>query len=97
MVMMPSTAVRPIFFHACAAVPAAAWSPLRRPGSIFERRRKQAEGRYRVGVAPLSEPLNAAVLWAEAARQDALSRHAPLRAVALLKRGTGVPLRGALP
>jgi hypothetical protein len=50
-----------------------------------------------VGVAPLSERLNAAVLWAEAARQDVLSRHAPLRAVAELERATGVPLRGQLP
>jgi outer membrane protein TolC len=64
---------------------------------LAERQREQAEERYRVGVAPLSERLNAAILWAEAARQDAISRHAPLRAVALLERGTGVPLRGALP
>jgi outer membrane protein TolC len=64
---------------------------------LAERQREQAEERYRVGVAPLSERLNAAVLWAEAARQDVLARHAPLRAVAELERATGVPLRGALP
>ena len=65
--------------------------------ALAERQREQAEERYRVGVAPLSERLNAAVLWAEAARQDAISRLAPLRAVAALERDTGVPLRGALP
>ena len=65
--------------------------------ALAERQREQAEERYRVGVATLSERLNAAVLWAEAARQDAVARHAPLRAVAGLERSTGVALRGALP
>jgi outer membrane protein TolC len=64
---------------------------------LAERQREQAEERYRVGVAPLSERLNAAILWAEAARQDVLARHAPLRAVAGLERATGVAVRGALP
>ena len=64
---------------------------------LAERQREQAEERYRVGVATLSERLNAAVLWAEAARQDVVARHAPLRAVAGLERSTGVALRGALP
>jgi outer membrane protein TolC len=65
--------------------------------ALAERQREQAEERYRVGVATLSERLNAAVLWAQAARQDAVARHAPLRAVAGLERSTGVPLRGELP
>ncbi|HST60651.1 MAG TPA: TolC family protein, partial [Longimicrobium sp.] len=65
--------------------------------ALAERQREQAEERYRVGVAALSERLNAAVLWAEAARQDVVARHAPLRAVAELERSTGVMLRGELP
>jgi outer membrane protein TolC len=65
--------------------------------ALAERQREQAEERYRVGVAALSERLNAAILWAEAARQDAVARHAPLRAVAGLERATGVSLRGEAP
>ncbi len=64
---------------------------------LAERQREQAEERYRVGVAAMSERLNAAVLWAQAALQDAAARHAPLRAVARLELDTGVPLRGELP
>jgi hypothetical protein len=88
MSMMRPTSIRPVFFHARAALPAAAWSPPRRPGSILTER---------VGAAPLSKRWNAAFLPAEAARQDPISGHAPLRAVALLERGTGVPLRGTPP
>jgi outer membrane protein TolC len=65
--------------------------------ALAERQREQAEERYRVGVAALSERLNAAILWAEAARQDAVARHASLRAVAQLERATGVALRGEAP
>jgi outer membrane protein TolC len=65
--------------------------------ALAERQREQAEERYRVGVAALSERLNAAILWAEAARQDAVARHASLRAVAELERATGVALRAESP
>jgi outer membrane protein TolC len=61
--------------------------------TLAERQREQADERYRLGVAPLSERLGAMALWAEAARQDVLARFAPLRAVAELERATGVALR----
>lgn len=61
--------------------------------ALAERQREQAEERYRLGLAPLSERLNAMALWSEAARQDVLARYAPLRAVAELERATGVALR----
>jgi outer membrane protein, heavy metal efflux system len=65
--------------------------------ALAERQREQAEERYRLGLAPLTERLHANALWAEAARQEVLARHAPLRAVAELEHATGVPVRaGAL-
>lgn len=61
--------------------------------ALAERQREQAEERYRLGLAPLTERLYANARWAEAARQEVLARYAPLRAVAELERATGVSLR----
>lgn len=60
---------------------------------LAERQREQGEERYRLGLAPLTERLDANARWAEAARQAVLARYAPLRAVAELERATGVSLR----
>lgn len=60
--------------------------------ALAERQREQAEERYRLGLATLTERLNAHALWVEAARQDTQARYAPLRAVAEIELATGVAL-----
>jgi outer membrane protein len=58
--------------------------------SLAERQREQAEERYRLGVAPLVERLNADAMAAEAARQAIVARYTSLRALAELERASGV-------
>lgn len=65
--------------------------------ALAERQREHAEERYRLGLAPVTERLNAAALWAAAAHQEALARHAGLRAAAELERATGVAVRAPIP
>ncbi len=60
--------------------------------SLAERQLAQAEERYRLGLAPLAELLDAERLYADAARQEAAARHAPVRAIAQIERATGVAL-----
>jgi outer membrane protein len=61
--------------------------------SLAERQREQADERYRLGVAPLMERLNAEALATEAERQAIVARYAALRAVAELEQAAGVSLR----
>jgi outer membrane protein len=56
---------------------------------LAERQRQQADERYRLGVAPLVERLNADALAAEAARQAIVARYAALRALAELEQAAG--------
>ncbi|HEX8321114.1 MAG TPA: TolC family protein [Longimicrobium sp.] len=65
--------------------------------ALAERQREQAEERYRVGLGTLTDRLNANALWAEAARQAALARHARLRAAAELERATGAAVMRPMP
>jgi len=60
---------------------------------LAERQREQAEERYRLGVAPMTERLAADALWAEAMRQNIVARYAPLRALAEMEIASGTPLR----
>lgn len=60
---------------------------------LAERQREQADERYRLGVAPLVERLNAEALAAEAARQAIVARYAALRALAELEQASGMSLR----
>jgi len=60
---------------------------------LAERQREHAEERYRLGVAPLVERLNAEALATEAERQAIVARYAALRAVAELEQAAGVSLR----
>jgi outer membrane protein TolC len=60
---------------------------------LAERQREQAEERYRLGVAPLLERLNAEALAAEAERQAIVARYAALRALAELEQASGVSFR----
>jgi outer membrane protein len=64
---------------------------------LAERQREQAEERYRLGLATLTERLNAHALWAEAARQETQARYAPLRAVAEIARASGVSVLDVRP
>jgi outer membrane protein len=57
---------------------------------LAEQQRAQAEERYRLGVAPLVERLNAEALAAEASRQAIVARYASLRALAELEEASGV-------
>jgi outer membrane protein TolC len=59
---------------------------------LAARQREQAAERYRVGVAPLVERLQAEGLAREAERQAIAARYAPLRALAELQRVSGAPL-----
>lgn len=59
---------------------------------LAARQREQAAERYRVGVAPIVERLQAEGLAREAERQAVLARFAPLRALAQLQRVSGAPL-----
>lgn len=65
--------------------------------ALAERQRQQADERYRLGLAPVTERLNAAALWAGAAHQAVLARYAALRAAAELERSTGVAVRRPFP
>lgn len=56
------------------------------------RQREHAAERYRVGVAPIVERLQAEGLAREAERQAVAARFAPLRALAQLQRVSGAPL-----
>lgn len=56
------------------------------------RQREHAAERYRVGVAPIVERMQAEGLAREAERQAVLARFAPLRALAQLQRVSGAPL-----
>lgn len=56
------------------------------------RQREHAAERYRVGVAPIVERMQAEGLAREAERQAVLARFAPLRALAQLQRASGAPL-----
>jgi outer membrane protein, multidrug efflux system len=59
---------------------------------LAARQREQAAERYRVGVAPLVERLQAEGLAREAERQAIAARYAPLRALAELQRLSGSDL-----
>jgi outer membrane protein TolC len=61
--------------------------------ALAERQREHAEERYRLGLGTLVERLDAETRWAEAARQEIVARHAPLRAIAAIEQATGVSLR----
>lgn len=63
---------------------------------LAARQRQQAEERYRLGVAPLMERLNAEALAAEAERQSIIARYAALRALAELEHVSGVGFRSIL-
>lgn len=56
------------------------------------RQREAAAERYRVGVAPIVERMQAEGLAREAERQAITARFAPLRALAQLQRVSGAPL-----
>ncbi len=56
------------------------------------RQREQAAERYRVGVAPILERMQAEGLAREAERQAIVARFAPLRALAQLQRVSGAPV-----
>jgi outer membrane protein len=60
---------------------------------LAQRQREQADERYRLGVAPLVERLNAEALAAEAERQAIVARYASLRALAELEQASGVSFR----
>jgi outer membrane protein TolC len=59
---------------------------------LAARQREQAAERYRVGVAPIVERMQAEGLAREAERQAVAARFAPLRALAQLQRVSGAPL-----
>jgi outer membrane protein TolC len=59
---------------------------------LAARQREQAAERYRVGVAPIVERMQAEGLAREAERQAVTARFAPLRALAQLQRVSGAPL-----
>lgn len=59
---------------------------------LAERQLEQAGERYRLGVAPLVERLQAEALAKEAERQAITARYAALRAIAELERAAGVRL-----
>ncbi|HEX8391561.1 MAG TPA: TolC family protein [Longimicrobium sp.] len=59
---------------------------------LAARQREQAAERYRLGVAPIVERLQAEGLAREAERQAVAARFAPLRALAELQRASGAPL-----
>lgn len=63
---------------------------------LAERQREQAEERYRLGVAPLVERLNAEALAAEAERQAITARYSALRALAELEQASGLDFRSDL-
>lgn len=60
---------------------------------LAQRQREQADERYRLGVAPLVERLNAEALATEAERQAIVARYASLRALAELELASGVSFR----
>ena len=60
--------------------------------ALAARQREQAAERYRVGVAPIVERMQAEGLAREAERQAVAARFAPLRALAQLQRVSGAPL-----
>jgi outer membrane protein TolC len=59
---------------------------------LAERQLEQASERYRLGVAPIVERLQAEALAKEAERQAITARYAALRALAELERAAGIPL-----
>ncbi|HVH13293.1 MAG TPA: TolC family protein [Longimicrobium sp.] len=59
---------------------------------LAARQREQAAERYRVGVAPIVERMQAEGLAREAERQAVAARFAPLRALAQLQRVSGAPV-----
>jgi outer membrane protein TolC len=59
---------------------------------LAARQREQAAERYRVGVAPIVERMQAEGLAREAERQAVAARFAPLRALAELQRVSGAPV-----
>jgi outer membrane protein TolC len=61
---------------------------------LAARQREQASERYRLGLAPIVERLNAQALFAEAERQAIAARYATLRAAAELERAAGIRLTG---
>jgi outer membrane protein TolC len=61
---------------------------------LAARQREQASERYRLGLAPIVERLNAQALFAEAERQAIAARYATLRATAELERAAGIRLTG---
>lgn len=60
--------------------------------ALAARQREQAAERYRLGLAPIVERLQAEGLAREAERQALAARYAPLRALAELQRASGTPL-----
>lgn len=60
--------------------------------ALAARQREQAAERYRLGLAPIVERLQAEGLAREAERQALAARYAPLRALAELQRVSGTPL-----
>jgi outer membrane protein TolC len=60
--------------------------------ALAARQREQAAERYRVGVAPIVERMQAEGLAREAERQAVMARFAPLRALAQLQKASGAPL-----
>jgi outer membrane protein TolC len=61
---------------------------------LAARQREQASERYRLGLAPIVERMNAQALFAEAERQAIAARYATLRAAAELERAAGIRLTG---
>ncbi|MEX2527135.1 MAG: TolC family protein [Gemmatimonadota bacterium] len=58
---------------------------------LAARQLEQAEERYRLGLAPLTERLTAEALAADAQRQAIVARYAGLRGLAELEMASGVP------
>jgi outer membrane protein TolC len=62
--------------------------------SLAREQREQAAERYRLGLAPIVERLNAEALAADADRQAIAARYATLRSLAELERAAGIRLVG---
>jgi outer membrane protein len=60
--------------------------------TLARQQREQAAERYRLGLAPIVERLNAEALAADADRQGIAARYATLRALAELARASGIRL-----
>jgi outer membrane protein len=62
---------------------------------LARKQQEQARERYRLGLAPIVERLNAEALAADADRQAVAARYATLRVLAELERAAGIRLTGA--